>query len=118
MTHSLYYNDVQHDGGLASIAVVQQDEDLEAVAGRIQLLWLYTDTMVEGDSWTQGQVAVRADTVDDVVQNYTVNTPYQPVIGGVLVRVYMKETIFWLIYVLTVCTFQNHENTDKLHVEE
>jgi hypothetical protein len=37
---------VQHDGGLSSIAVVQQDEDLEATAGKIELLWLYTDTMV------------------------------------------------------------------------
>jgi hypothetical protein len=52
--------------------VVQQDEDLEDIAGKIQLLWLYTDTMVEGDSWTRGQVSVRADTVQDIIQNYTV----------------------------------------------
>lgn len=66
-----FWFSIKHDGGLTSIAVVQQDEDLETVAGRIQLLWLYTDTMVEGDSWTRGQVAVRANTVQDVVQNYT-----------------------------------------------
>jgi hypothetical protein len=33
---------------------------------------LYTDTMAEGDSWTRGQVSVRTDIVQDIIQNYTV----------------------------------------------
>jgi hypothetical protein len=44
---------LQHDGGLASIAVVQQDEDLESTAGKIELLWLYTDTMVSLIQYSQ-----------------------------------------------------------------
>jgi hypothetical protein len=35
-------------------------------------LSLCTDTMVEGNSWTRGQVSVMADTVQDIIQNYMV----------------------------------------------
>jgi hypothetical protein len=40
--------------------------------GKEPMLSLYTYTLLEGDSWTSGQVSVRADTVKDIIQNYTV----------------------------------------------
>ncbi len=109
---------MQHDGGLASIAVVQQDEDLEDIAGKIQLLWLYTDTMVEGDSWTRGQVSVRADTVQDIIQNYTVRiqrsvftwTPYCRGIPGQGVRYQSGPTLSKISYRLQNYTVRNQRS--------
>ena len=55
------------------MAVVQQGEEQEDHAGKIELLWVYNSTQVETDGWFLGQVEVHAPLYDDTPQNYTVS---------------------------------------------
>ena len=47
--------------------------------GIIELIWEYTDTMVDDNNWIEGEVEVRAHYVDDIPQNYTVRIPFNSI---------------------------------------
>ena len=44
--------------------------------GIIEIIWEYTDTMVDDNNWIEGEVEVRAHYVDDIPQNYTVSVTF------------------------------------------
>ena len=61
------------DGGLRSITVIQQDEELDADHGEIVELWSYTSEQVNNSDWFIGRVETRAHYHDEIPQNYTVS---------------------------------------------
>ena len=62
---------IKKDGGLRSISVIQQDQELED-GNNIELVWFYSSEQVSSDAWVNGSLEVRAHYHDDVPQNYTV----------------------------------------------
>lgn len=61
------------DGGVRSIAIIQEDQEQEDKPGQMELLWHYSSEQVKNEAWFVGRMEVRAHTVDDVPQNYSVN---------------------------------------------
>ena len=63
---------IKKDGGVRSVAVIQQSQEQEEHAGDIELLWFYTSEMAQNNDWFLGRVEVHAQYYEEVVQNYTV----------------------------------------------
>jgi hypothetical protein len=61
------------EGGLRSLSIIQKDEDQEETGGQVLVLWQMDVADLDNDGWQMGMVPVRAHTVDDVLQNYTVS---------------------------------------------
>ena len=61
------------DGGVRSISVIQQDEELEDGPGRIEEMWFYTSEQVTNSEWFTASFEARAHYLDDIPQNYTVS---------------------------------------------
>lgn len=61
------------DGGVRSIAIIQEDQEQEDKPGQIELLWHYSSEQVKNEAWFVGRMEVRAHYVDDIPQNYSVN---------------------------------------------
>ena len=63
---------MQRDGAIKSLSVFQKDNSEEAAGGQNELIWQLQSSEVAGDGWQQGMVPVRAHSIEDVIQNYTV----------------------------------------------
>ena len=63
---------IKKDGGLRSISVIQQDQELED-GDNIELVWHYSSEQVNNDAWLNASLEVRAHNHDDVPQNYSVS---------------------------------------------
>ena len=50
--------------------------NIDLFKGIIEIIWEYTDTMVDDNNWIEGEVEVRAHYVDDIPQNYTVSITF------------------------------------------
>ena len=67
---------MKKDGGVRSISVIQQDEELEDKPGRIEEMWFLTSDQVNNSDWFTASFEARAHYLDDIPQNYTVSTAY------------------------------------------
>ena len=63
---------MQRDGAIQSLSIFQKDSSEETEGGQNELIWQLQSSQVLGDGWQQGMVPVRAHSIDDVIQNYTV----------------------------------------------
>ena len=63
---------MQRDGAIQSLSIFQKDSSEETEGGQNELIWQLQSSQVDGDGWQQGMVPVRAHSIDDVIQNYTV----------------------------------------------
>ena len=63
---------IQRDGAIKSLSIFQKDNTEETEGGQNELIWQLQSSQVASDGWQQGMVPVRAHSVDDVIQNYTV----------------------------------------------
>ena len=63
---------MQRDGAIKSLSIFQKDSSEETEGGQNELLWQLQSSQVAGDGWQQGMLPIRAHTVQDVIQNYTV----------------------------------------------
>ena len=63
---------MQRDGAIKSLSIFQKDSSEETAGGQNELLWQLQSSQVAGDGWQQGMLPIRAHTVQDVIQNYTV----------------------------------------------
>ena len=70
---------IKKDGGVRSVSVIHQSQELEDSEPEIDILWVFTSEMATGNDWFQGSVEVRAHYYQDVPQNYTVGLPCPPV---------------------------------------
>ena len=66
---------IKKDGGVRSVSVIHQSQELEDSEPEIDILWVFTSEMATGNDWFQGSVEVRAHYYQDVPQNYTVSPP-------------------------------------------
>ena len=64
---------MKKDGGVRSISVIQQDEELEDKPGRIEEMWFLSSEQVNNSEWFTASFEARAHYLDDIPQNYTVN---------------------------------------------
>ena len=64
---------MQRDGAIKSLSIFQKDNTEETEGGKNELIWQLQSSQVVGDGWQQGMVPVRAHSIQDVVQNYTVS---------------------------------------------
>ena len=63
---------MQRDGAIKSLSIVQKDNTEEAAGGQNELIWQLQSSQVADNGWQQGMVPVRAHSIEDVIQNYTV----------------------------------------------
>ena len=60
------------NGGIKSLSIFQKDNTEEAAGGQNELIWQLQSSQVADNGWQQGMVPVRAHSIEDVIQNYTV----------------------------------------------
>ena len=60
------------NGGIKSLSIFQKDNTEEASGGQNELIWQLQSSQVADNGWQQGMVPVRAHSIEDVIQNYTV----------------------------------------------
>ena len=63
---------MKKDGGVRSVSVIHQSQELEDQEPEIDVLWVFTSEMAASNDWFLGRVEVRAHYYEDVPQNYTV----------------------------------------------
>ena len=63
---------MQRDGAIKSLSIFQKDNTEEAAGGQNELIWQLQSSQVADSGWQQGMVPVRAHSIEDVIQNYTV----------------------------------------------
>ena len=65
---------MQRDGAIKSLSIFHKDSTEETAGGQNELIWQLQSSQVVSDGWQQGMVPVRAHSIQDVIQNYTVTT--------------------------------------------
>ena len=63
---------MQRNGAIKSLSIFQKDNTEEASGGQNELIWQLQSSQVADNGWQQGMVPVRAHSIEDVIQNYTV----------------------------------------------
>ena len=63
---------MQRDGAIKSLSIFQKDNTEETEGGQNELIWQLHSSQGVTDGWQQGMLPVRAHSIQDVVQNYTV----------------------------------------------